>query len=296
MRRILRIWPGYYLLLLFAVIGFFIFPVFSIPGTSDEFYTSQTFYLSSLCFIFFLPHLPPFFSTTAPFIHQTYTIGIEEQFYLGWGIIFWLFKKNGLKVIAILAMTVLILELWHDLYFYLYGAPKNGTIQSFLCSVATYFRYSRITTFSIGSIFAYWHINKSRWLRVYSISYIQLIFIVGLGVLLTLGYTGSFMADEIISVAMISLLMFSINSSISWLRFSHPLLVFLGKISYGIYLFHMFAIVLAVKFVILFSDKDSIFHYFILSVLTAFLSILFGFLSYEFFEKPILRLKKNYMS
>jgi peptidoglycan/LPS O-acetylase OafA/YrhL len=103
------------------------------------------------------------------------------------------------------------------------------------------------------------------------------------------------MADEIISLAMISLFMFSLNSKCSWLRFSHPLLVFLGKISYGIYLFHMFAIVIAVKIVIQFNDQDSVIQFSILSVLTIIISILLGFLSYEYFEKPILRYKKNYI-
>jgi peptidoglycan/LPS O-acetylase OafA/YrhL len=57
----------------------------------------------------------------------------------------------------------------------------------------------------------------------------------------------------------------------------------------------MFAIVIAVKIVIQFNDQDSVIQFSILSVLTIIISILLGFLSYEYFEKPILRYKKNYI-
>ena len=91
LRRILRIWPAYYLLILL-----FLFVVkqdsFRIPGTTDQ-YLAADYVMSNRLYLLFLPHIQPFLFPTAPLIHHTYTIGIEEQFYVIWGLLFFFFGK-----------------------------------------------------------------------------------------------------------------------------------------------------------------------------------------------------------
>ena len=65
LRRILRIWPGYYLLLAMAFVAYLIFPLMSIPGVSENYYQDTLFSSSVLCFGFFLPHIPTFFFSFA---------------------------------------------------------------------------------------------------------------------------------------------------------------------------------------------------------------------------------------
>ena len=69
----------------------------------------------------------------------------------------------------------------------------------------------------------------------------------------------------------------------------------LGRISYGIYLFHMFGIVFACKISsLLFKTENSYWVTCFICVTTFMLSILFGELSYRYFETYFLRLKKHY--
>jgi len=82
-RRILRIWPLYYLVI---IIGLVVFPLIFGPN-----YTFSVFYAeypsmpvtiaTKLALVFFL--LPNLAGITAPMVH-IWSIGVEEQFYLVW--------------------------------------------------------------------------------------------------------------------------------------------------------------------------------------------------------------------
>lgn len=294
LRRILRIWPGYYLLLAMAFVAYLIFPLMSIPGVSENYYQDTLFSSSVLCFGFFLPHIPTFFSPSPPYIHQTYTIGIEEQFYLVWGMIFLFFRLHHKRLIFFLAISVALLELWHYSYHSLYGRPVSGTSLSYLSGAVTYMKYSRITTFAIGAFFAYAYIKKASWLRIYSMRSLQLYFYAFLMIIVVVGIRKLPWSDELISFVMISLFFFSARSSFRFLRFSQPFLVYLGKISYGIYLFHMFAIVLACKLVSIFFSASSFPVFLLLAFLSVGFSILFGWLSYHLVEKKFLNVKQKF--
>ena len=85
-RRILRIWPLYFLIILFA---FFIFPFiefFSWPEIGKEVvWDNVSFKL--ILYVFFLPNLALNIYETIPYASQTWSIGAEEQFYLIWPVL-----------------------------------------------------------------------------------------------------------------------------------------------------------------------------------------------------------------
>jgi peptidoglycan/LPS O-acetylase OafA/YrhL len=81
----------------------------------------------------------------------------------------------------------------------------------------------------------------------------------------------------------------------SIINYSYPLLEYLGKISYGVYLFHLFAIIIAIKF--LEAIGMPLYEFRTLMVLitcSCVLAILFGMLSYHTIETFFLRFKKSF--
>lgn len=84
-RRILRIWPLYYLII---VLSFFLIPQISflnLTGWSDHIY--DDFFLKLVLFVFFLPNLALVLFPPVAYASQTWSVGVEEQFYLIWPIL-----------------------------------------------------------------------------------------------------------------------------------------------------------------------------------------------------------------
>jgi len=79
LRRILRIWPLYYLLVL---IGFAALP----PLIAGDYAGPRGPYTLTglLIHLLFAPNLAPFLGVVVPGISHLWTIGVEEQFYLAW--------------------------------------------------------------------------------------------------------------------------------------------------------------------------------------------------------------------
>jgi hypothetical protein len=76
----------------------------------------------------------------------------------------------------------------------------------------------------------------------------------------------------------------------SFLR--NPLLVNIGKMSYGIYLYHMISSGLGYKYSLPFLAQDPLLFFLVGLVFTSFFAILFGFLNYLFIERTIYFIKE----
>ena len=83
LRRAFRIWPLYYLIF---ILGFFVLPyfdVFAVPG-QDVFF-QPNFWGNLTLYALFMPNLAfSIYTTAVPNIGQSWSIGVEEQFYLVW--------------------------------------------------------------------------------------------------------------------------------------------------------------------------------------------------------------------
>lgn len=95
LRRALRIWPLYFLLVaVYFSVHAFLYPVYHIRDTNFPFGRSLALYL------FFLPNLADVLYNVG-LLHPLWSIGVEEQFYLLWAPLFKWFRRHVGRLIAI---------------------------------------------------------------------------------------------------------------------------------------------------------------------------------------------------
>ncbi len=234
-----------------------------------------------------------------------WSLAVEEQFYLFWPwIILFVSQKWLLKIIVsfffigiacVYLLPVLLQEYNADLLGYNAGLLTPSCMQAF----------------AAGGILSYFHVNK-----VNTFSKYNKVFVI-LGLLgfsyLILGYFSVLPSIidlrtliSIITVGLISSILYNANSIYFRYILGNQPIVFLGKISYGVYLLHNFIPLLFNSFLHLL-EKNSV----SLSVIkynrhlhgqgTAFYLICFFILlalatiSFYLFERPINLLKKHFI-
>src|SRR4051794_2984034 len=79
-KRILRIWPLYYSLVLLTFFLFPYFKLFQYPGYNNIFFTEQK--EPFIFYMLFCPNLANYFFGNLYFLGQTWSLGVEEFFYV----------------------------------------------------------------------------------------------------------------------------------------------------------------------------------------------------------------------
>lgn len=291
LRRIFRIWPAYYLLVLIVYLLVYTGSWFDIPALSADFEPWK--FQALILFLCFLPHVAAMVQVpAAPYLDHTYTIGIEEQFYLVWAILFRYFSRYFMRFVIILLSAGLVLSLLH---YFLYDEIHKSPFR-FLNPVAVYYNYSQFTTFAIGSLVAVYYRSGHSSLSLFQYKPFQWVFYGLLAVLMYFDVRTPFLYYELVSLLVAVLLLVATFPKTSIIPYSHPVAEYLGKISYGVYLFHLVAITICIKYFV-FAAKMDIFkpvNLWLLALLSVLLSILFGLISYYTVEKYFMRIKDRF--
>lgn len=288
-RRILRIFPLYYLLLF---LSFFVIPQLSSLDVS--YYKDNQFYMwtyfQNWLFIFKEPH-------GDKIVLHTWSLAVEEQFYLIWPIIVLLIKKpKRLFVLMLLALFAT-----GFLRYFIWSFKIEDLAYSSL------YTFTRIDGLCIGSIVALSMKINPDMLKQYKPYIIFFAAIVNFGFyfinnqnsftlpyLAFAGYTTfALLFGILIYEAVIN------ESNIIRVIFNTKILRFFGKISYGLYVYHWPVYLLLFSY---FRDwlikkgfGGSNMTDLPAAILVTFIAILISVISYELFEKPILNLKKYFM-
>ena len=266
-RRALRIWPLYY-----AAIAFFVFVVPRI--IVDDFP---------------LPHVVGFsllvgnwanliYGTPKSVASPLWSISVEEQFYLAWPLLIAAFGVRRIPHIAVgaLALTfaaraIIMLDggrhdLWHN-------------------------TFTRLDSIALGALIA---VLTRR--GVPSLSGRARVSLVGAGVLVWIVAAHLFfrtmpqLSFPLVSLASAAMLVAAFDpptGRASWL--AQPWLVYLGRISYGLYVFHQFGIQLVVQRAPSLPNRTATM---IVQLALAFgITVGLAALSYHFLERPFLKLK-----
>lgn len=211
-------------------------------------------------------------------ITHTWSLAVEERFYLGWPVLLLLWRPKGmLTVWRWLGLAILMVWSWR-LGLSLIGLPADR--------VTHYLQFAfdcRLDYLALGCALATaWHTDL--WRAVSNASqahrWLPIIPVVALASLtLTLGrwrwWALSFPLEGALITAMLVLLM-----AARWRWLDHPVARSLGMLSYSIYLYHMLAWYLA---------GEVVTHPVLHGVLGALLTLPLAWLSYAFVERPALR-------
>lgn len=291
MRRILRIWPIYYLivLLLFFVLPQIIhFEYYAKPDWKNLQVTLPSF----LIYLLMIPNLVSFGILGLGGGFQLGSIGTEEQFYIIWP---WLIRWSKNILIPLILIMIIVPLLPHACdYFAFNFYSSESKIFIFLKQLGNFFTYFKINCMAIGGLFAwlYYTKNKTFLVIVYS-KWIQIIaLLIGLGGWF-IGFHLPMFTDELYSFFFAIIIINTATNPNKIVSFDYRLTNYLGKISYGIYVYHWALIYLIFDCILPYQNNKILFN-FILYLSTVGLTILIAHLSYYHFELWFLKFKDRF--
>ncbi|HZY82687.1 MAG TPA: acyltransferase [Cyclobacteriaceae bacterium] len=281
-KRVLRIFPLYYA---FLVLFFVVFPLVGLAEQIPNFsYLTehQPWYWAYLqnWLVLFDPDFPP-----ANFLSHFWSLAIEEQFYVFWPLVVYVTPRNKMLYVA-LAFIIVSLLLRITLI-----AFDVSTVKAYV------FTFSRLDGLCIGASIATMlriphlqeklnHLTKP----VMIVTAILTVAVIGVGrsvsfahpAFATIGYT---VIDLFFGACMVFALSTQPGNLIKGVA-ENFILVFFGKYSYGMYVYHIPVYFLVQTFLKGVTEKPLI-----ISLLALVATILVAMISFHGFEKHFLKLK-----
>jgi peptidoglycan/LPS O-acetylase OafA/YrhL len=287
-RRSLRIFPLYY--------GF-LFVVIAVSYAQGYHWFSGIFYYLTYT-ISLIPGGVPYTTTPWVNINHFWSLSIEEQFYMAWPLLmYWLRTKRRIAAaILVLSVGALLLRT----YLVLSGATQHQPYVVYSWSP------TRIDTLLLGGLLAL--AIRSRF-RAGVLRWAWLVFVSGTGLLVAYGFWhGSFevLNDDVLgtigltvvgvtATALVgaSLIQASLFSSF----FSNSVLRFFGRYSYGLYVYHYTLQWIMGQFVgawLRSFTQSKLLLVALNGSIILLATIVLAMVSFEYFEKPILSLKRYF--
>lgn len=293
-RRILRLWPLYFII---VFLGHFVAvwaTDFLDPRNTNE-AVQQQFVGRTIFFMLLLPHIVYLkFEPASPTMAHTWSIGVEEQFYWIWP---WLIKAFK-KTMALVMIVMIILMFASEVVYFYFDSHKemmgSSKFIQVLSKVNAYYYWSKAGYFSVGGLLAYCYIN-GKGIQKYICH--PLTVVCGfLGAIIFTYWYKSFILSGILQACSYTILMGNIiwkgSPFNGWVAHS---LSFVGKISYGVYMFHplvLIGLLSAIRYwglpVTGFFSNLSLFIIGISAV------VLVASVSYRYIELPFLKRRSKY--
>jgi peptidoglycan/LPS O-acetylase OafA/YrhL len=286
-RRILRIWPVYYLT---VILAFFVLPYFiTLPGHELEMYNGQFFAKFSL-FFFLMANVSYSMFPIVPFASQLWSIGVEEQFYLMWPVIV---KKRSVNFHKILVYIILIIVVLRIVLEALYTKfPDSGKLHIIL-NFVYHFRIQDMAIGGLGAMILFY--KKEVILNFLCSREIEIInLIITIVSIYSAMHFGMF-NEEIYSLFFLIIILNAAYNKNTVLKLEGRIFKFLGQISYGIYVYQILAIRIAFILVFhIFKLQGDLVGNVVYYTLGTGITILFAALSYYIMERWFLSFKDKF--
>lgn len=285
LRRVFRIWPIYFLII---GLSFFVFPHIDLlyfPGANEKLAHDVAPRLALLLLV--LPNYAFVLYDLPYWCAQTWSIGVEEQFYYLWPWIIKYPKKSGRILFLFLFVTAILL----------FGGAYllDKTDEEKISAITTFFGQFRIQTMALGGLCAYLvYSQKTKILDFVFRKDVQIVVYTLLAVLFFSGvhFTGFLELYALFFSFFVLNVSCNKNTIIS---LENKVMSYLGKISYGLYIYHVFVIVFIINALRTFAPQITGTTYHIVVYILSFaLSVAVTALSYNYFEKPLLAFKDRH--
>ena len=289
-RRFLRIWPLYYMVVIF---GFFLYPYVKIAMGMEVIIPYNIFYHLAFLTNFdsIIVSHNKLTGVSPMMIGITWSVAIEEQFYLVWPLLFYFIKERfyGLIFLGVILISLAFryFNLADDatIYFHSFSVMSDLALGGGCAYLALYNEYfMRFFT----------NLRKPIIISIYVLGYAALLYPEYL--LSPLPYSSVYL--RFIYACFFAFIILEQNySNNSFFKYGKlTKLSQAGKYTYSMYMLHPIGIqVSVVLFKILhISNTDSFMYGIIYVVLALFVSLLLSYLSYRYVESYFLKLKDKY--
>jgi len=275
-RRILRIFPLYYLVIIFG----FTFYWLILPALNIPFENNYNLGEGVLMTTFFLPNIFGKLYAPGGILEVLWSIGIEEQFYLMIAPMLYLVKKNKILLVLI------VLTIGYFIIFHLDGLD-----------VLRRFSFVYFLLFFGGIVAILEEKNKLEFLKISAIIPITILITTVLYFMTDLFKFENLWICNLTTMLLFGLCIHTLAHNNFGKTINNKFLNYLGQISYGMYMFHVIVLNCVVFFMLkieelkIFNDTITIL---LIYILTFAITILVSHLSYTYFESYFLKLKTKF--
>jgi len=267
LRRILRIWPLYFLIL---VIGWFALPYVQVPGEQTSYFLFYLFFLGN--FAFNMTHC-------IWIVNPLWSVAVEEQFYAFWPLI--VEKRRVLLACLTFLGTFLLVKV--------VAKYSGGDGLYYLLNL------TRFDCMAIGGVIACLNFRQSRVLKPLLHPVAQWL-AWGLFVLWFFRplRVFSFIDNETFAILAGVLILNVSSNPRTVLTLENPVLNYLGKISYGLYAYNMPVLYLWHYFIPVQTMEQLPLWNFTLPFIVLGVNVFVAHCSYHYYEKWFLKVKTRF--
>jgi peptidoglycan/LPS O-acetylase OafA/YrhL len=261
-------------------------PIMYTPGYSDDLFINQIPKLISCLLIF--PNVALSIFGNIPYASPSWSIGVEEQFYILWPLLIALssrlYRSIGVFILFFIALKVSM---------FVIGRAELLPVETFV-RVKDLVVATRMECMGIGGLGAVLLFNDSRLLQ-YLNRKLELLLIVSVFIALYFSSKMFELHHIVLSVIFLGIILHAVCLRDTSVKLENRFFITMGKLSYGIYMYHTICITIAFKLLYQSPLVSSVpFKNVLLYISSFLLAITFAAISYRFLESWFLKAKVRY--
>lgn len=281
-RRILRIWPLYFLIVLIGSLFFL---------SQSDLNGDQNFFYSLFFYVLFIPNVAFVLDIGLSYAAILWSVGSEEQFYLLWP---WLIKiKKSKRIILIFIFIIIFFSFVPHIIDYINNYYYNNSKNFLYYSSRVLLRMS-FNSMATGGLLAFLYKFKPGIIKILFNKIFQLISLIVLLYCWILNVEFFFNDQFYATLFGILILNLAVNPKVIF-SLENRVFNYLGKISYGLYVYHQLSFYITAYVItnwVKLNFLGSMFNF----ILGIFTTVLMSSVSYYLYERHFLKLKLSRFS